>query len=232
MPKTIINIPDIGDVEFSKNTRAKSIRIHISGSRVKVTYPRYVSRLVAKTYVISKKSWINEHKTTSHEFHNGDLIGKQHRLELKNTSSQKVTSKVSTDTLHINIPDQLDPQSPEVQKKIKAKIEKILKTECENLITDRLKDIAYENNLNFKSINYKKLSRRWGSCDNKHNIILNIYLVQLPWDLIDYVIVHELAHTIELNHSLSFWAIVESILPEYKKNKKDIKNHSPEAYVF
>jgi predicted metal-dependent hydrolase len=232
MPKITLDIPDIGDVEFSKNARAKSIKIHINGSRVKVTYPRYISRAIAKSYVVSKKSWINDHKTNAHIFHSGDLIGKQHKLLLVSTVSQKITSKVSNDTLRINIPNHLNQQDPQVQTKIKTKIEKILKTECENLITNRLKDMAFENNMDFKSVNYKKLTRRWGSCDSKHNIIFNIYLVQLPWDLIDYVIVHELAHTVELNHSQGFWSKVESILPDYKTSKKLLKDHSPEAYVF
>lgn len=232
MPITTINIPDIGDVEFSKNPRAKSIRIHINGSKVKVTYPRYVSRLLAKSYVISKKTWVNQHRTTSHTFYSGDLIGKQHKLVLENTNSEKFTSKTSDDTLLVKVPAKIGQQSLLAQSKIKKKIEQILKTECEDLITKRVKDIAYENILNFKSINYKKLTRRWGSCDNKHNVIINIYLVQLPWDLINYVIVHELAHTVELNHSPKFWQIVESILPQYRIAKKKLKDHSPEAYAF
>lgn len=232
MAKTTMNIPDIGDVDFVKNPRAKNIRIHINGSKVKVTYPRYVSRVLARTYVISKKAWINNHKTKVHVFHNGDLIGKQHKLSLEFSDAEKISSKVTSDILHIRVPQELDPHSSSVQTKIHKKIEKILRTESEDLVTDRLKDISFENNIDYRSINYKKLTRRWGSCDNKKNIILNLYLVQLPWDLINYVIVHELAHTIELNHSPKFWKIVESIIPDYKALKIKLNKHSPEAYVF
>ena len=232
MSKTTINIPDIGDVDFVKNPRAKNIRIHINGSKIKVTYPRYVSRTLARSYVVSKKTWINNHKSKIHVFHSGDLIGKQHKLVLETSNITKISSKVTNNTLHINVPMGVDAYSASVQTKIHSKIEKILKTESEDLVTDRLKDISFENNIDYRSINYKKLTRRWGSCDNKKNIILNLYLVQLPWDLINYVIVHELAHTIELNHSPKFWNIVESIIPDYKKLKTQLNKHSPEAYVF
>ncbi len=230
MAKQIIALPEIGEVEFSKNQRAKSLKINISGSKIKVTYPRYVSLLMAKSYVISKKSWIIKNRKNSHIFHSGDLIGKTHKLVIESSNRSSITSKIHDNTLIVKIPNNLDPYSAEIQHKIKSKIEKVLKTESENLITTRLKDISYEQNINYRSINYKKLSRRWGSCDSKKNIILNLYLVQFPWNIIDYVIAHELAHTQELNHSPKFWKVVESIYPDYKTAKQAIKDHSPEAY--
>ena len=63
----------------------------------------------------------------------------------------------------------------------------------------------------------------WGSCSSKNNINLNYLLVMAPMSVIDYVIVHELVHTIHRNHSANFWKSVESIMPDYKEQKQWLK---------
>ena len=71
-----------------------------------------------------------------------------------------------------------------------------------------------------------RLSRaktRWGSCNSRGLISLNWRLIQLPLHLIDYVVAHELAHLIEMNHSQAFWKVVESVCPEYRVARKDLK---------
>ena len=60
---------------------------------------------------------------------------------------------------------------------------------------------------------------RWGSCTSKRHINISLYLMQYPEEAIDYVIVHEIAHLKELNHSKNFWSIVESVFPDYKRRK-------------
>lgn len=67
---------------------------------------------------------------------------------------------------------------------------------------------------------------RWGSCNNRGVIRLNWRLVQLPMQLVDYVIVHELCHLIEMNHSQAFWKLVADIYPEYQTARRKLKNYS------
>lgn len=64
---------------------------------------------------------------------------------------------------------------------------------------------------------------RWGSCNRKGDINFTYRLIFVPEDLIDYVVVHELAHIKELNHSAGFWAIVEQAMPDYKSRRKRLK---------
>ena len=66
---------------------------------------------------------------------------------------------------------------------------------------------------------------RWGSCSSKKTLSFTWRLVMAPLDMIDYVVVHELCHLNEMNHSKTFWAQVETILPDYKSRRKWLKNH-------
>ena len=65
---------------------------------------------------------------------------------------------------------------------------------------------------------------RFGSCNSKNSICFSLYLMSYPENAIDYVIVHELAHIKEKNHSSAFYKVVESVLPDYKDRRKLLKN--------
>jgi len=71
---------------------------------------------------------------------------------------------------------------------------------------------------------------RWGSCSSRGNIRLNWRLLQAPPHIINYVICHELAHLKEMNHSAKFWAIVESLFPDYRQAEKELKALSPQLH--
>ncbi|MCG7756220.1 MAG: M48 family metallopeptidase, partial [Nitrosomonas sp.] len=73
-----------------------------------------------------------------------------------------------------------------------------------------------------------RLSRaktRWGSCNSRGLVTLNWRLIQLPLHLIDYVVAHELAHLIEMNHSKAFWRLVGAIYPDYQAARNMLKNY-------
>jgi predicted metal-dependent hydrolase len=79
--------------------------------------------------------------------------------------------------------------------------------------------------LNYQQVRLKTQKTLWGSCSGVNNINLNYLLIMAPMNVIDYVIVHELAHTKIKNHSKDFWQLVESILPKYKASKSWLKNN-------
>ncbi len=81
------------------------------------------------------------------------------------------------------------------------------------------KELGYE----FENINVKQLKSRWGSCSSKKNLNFNYKILYLPEQLQDYVIVHELCHLKQLNHSPKFWNLVASILPDYSDLKSNIR---------
>jgi|SaaInlStandDraft_7_1057024.scaffolds.fasta_scaffold58243_2 predicted metal-dependent hydrolase len=90
-------------------------------------------------------------------------------------------------------------------------------------LTKHVQTISEQTQLNFNKISIRNQKTRWGSCSNKKNINLNFKLMLLPFDLMNYVIIHELCHTIHLNHSAKFWKLVALFEPDYKILDKQLK---------
>lgn len=88
----------------------------------------------------------------------------------------------------------------------------------------KVKDLAVKMKLYPNEISIKDYSSRWGCCDAKNNLIFNYRIFMLDESLQDYVIVHELCHTLCHNHSDAFWRLVAEYLPDYKKRKTSLKN--------
>ena len=78
--------------------------------------------------------------------------------------------------------------------------------------------------LDYSEIKYRKMKSRWGSCSSKRVLTFNTELIKINKELIDYVIVHELAHIKHMNHSKQFHALVEKYLPLSKRLRKELKN--------
>ena len=88
------------------------------------------------------------------------------------------------------------------------------------VIPARVAEWARQTGVTYGRVTVKKQKTLWGSCSAKGNLNFNCLLLRCPEDVMDYVIVHELCHRRELNHSPRFWAEVERILPEYRKPLK------------
>ena len=89
----------------------------------------------------------------------------------------------------------------------------------------RVEFFAWQMGVTYGRVTIRNQRTRWGSCSAKGNLNLNCLLMLLPEEIRDYVIVHELAHRKEMNHSARFWALVESMLPDYKARRKWLREH-------
>ncbi|MBC7406708.1 MAG: M48 family metallopeptidase [Candidatus Parcubacteria bacterium] len=94
-------------------------------------------------------------------------------------------------------------------------------------LTSRLELLSSANNLNYNRVSFRSQKTRWGSCSSRKNISLNYKLLTLKTELIDYVILHELAHTKHMNHSLEFWNFLELICVGAKKHHRELKHSLP-----
>lgn len=124
-----------------------------------------------------------------------------------------------------------------------ARVEAAALRPCDKLTSEELKELASQAcrllpervryyapllGVNYGRITIRNQRTRWGSCSSKGNLNFNCLLMLTPSEVMDYVVVHELCHRIEMNHSPRFWALVESVLPDYKTRRKWLKDHGAE----
>jgi predicted metal-dependent hydrolase len=101
---------------------------------------------------------------------------------------------------------------------------KWLRQEALTYFEARIKELATLMDVRVSALSLSQARTRWGSCTSHGHIRLNWRLVHLPQNLVDYVIVHELAHLKEMNHSARFWAVVESVYPDHKSARRALRS--------
>ena len=111
-------------------------------------------------------------------------------------------------------------ESQEKSKKIKLNLKRS-DEELKELINFLIKQITINLDVKVKKVKYRRMKTRWGSCSSDGNLNFNIYLKYLPQMLIEYIVFHETAHLIELNHNKKFWNIISTEYPDYKE-KEDL----------
>lgn len=120
--------------------------------------------------------------------------------------------------------------------KKKATAQKVMESwyrqQAKKILTERVEHYAKAYGFSYSGIRLSSASKRYGSCSSKNLLSFTWKLVLLPQDLIDYVVVHELCHTREKHHQKAFWKEVASILPDYKKRGRHLKETPLSAYWF
>ena len=223
-------IPDIGDVVFQKRKSARSIRISVAhDGTIKVSMPSWSPYTVAEAFVHSKTEWIQSQKIgKGHKLLlPNERIGKAHRLLYKNESRNSITSRVSKTEIIIRIPMELGSDHADVQAEARKAAMRALKQEAKALLPQRLDALANKHGFSYHSVSIKQLKSRWGSCSSHKDIALNCFLMQLSWDLIDYVLLHELQHTQIMAHGPKFWTSLAKYVPDLAAKRKAIKSHQP-----
>jgi len=105
------------------------------------------------------------------------------------------------------------------QYKAKKLFDKWYRNKAKEKIDSIIKEFALKMGVNYKSTKFTKMQYQWGSCSVDKTININYNLIKAPRFVINYVVVHELAHIIELNHSDEFWSIIKAQLPQYEQAK-------------
>jgi len=113
-----------------------------------------------------------------------------------------------------------------VQEAIKKGLDFAMKHEAKKYLHHRINELATMHDLHFKRLSIRDPKTRWGSCSGDNNINLSYQLMRLPAHLIDYVILHELAHTIHKNHGKDFWVFLEKISGNARKYAHEMKQYT------
>ena len=133
--------------------------------------------------------------------------------------------------VEVYIPHQLSEDDPDVQDFIAKGLKKFgdnipeipPEVTSQKAIKAMVKDYVKRMEVNASRVQFRDMRRKWGSCSSKGTVTLNSRLTWLEADLAEYIVCHELAHLIELNHSKKFWAIVEQHMPDYKARIKELR---------
>ncbi len=106
---------------------------------------------------------------------------------------------------------------------------RLLTTRAKRIIPQRVRYYAEMMGVDYGRITIRMQKSRWGSCSSKKNLNFNCLLMRAPDEIIDYVVVHELCHLKEMNHSKRFWAEVEKVIPDYADRRKWLRDHQEEV---
>ena len=229
-------MPTITDEEFGtitlrRSARASHVRIRVApDGRLRASLPLYapvflVKRLI-KTSRDELRQLLNE-ASGGAVYEHGMRVGKSHTLLVRATSAASPTAKRHGQQITVSLPTGKTMQHPSVTRAVRDAVAEALRIEAKSYLPKRLAYLAKQGDFSYEKVRFSHASGRWGSCSSNGTISLNIALMKLPFELIDYVLVHELAHTVEMNHSRDFWDLVETADPDYKHHKKALKNETP-----
>lgn len=225
--KTVV-LDGIGAVVLVKSPRSKAMRISVAQGTVRVSMPTWMPYAAGEAYVYAQRAWVAEHvsKHRHTPIEDGQRVGKYHTVQFTQ-HSEATKARITKTKIIVSYTSSLQTGDDEVQEVAKGAAIRALKKESERLLGPRLQLLAERHGIEYTSVSYKQLKRRWGSCDSHKRIVLNCFLVELPWDLIDYVIIHELAHTRYMDHSEAFWGYCQQMLPAAKDRRLELKRYDP-----
>lgn len=133
------------------------------------------------------------------------------KLSLVTGERERFLSRSELGEMQIVCPPDADFSDKNLQAWLRKVIEEALKRNAKIILPPRLYQLSLRHNLPYKSVKINSSNGRWGSCSTRRSINLSCYLVLLPGHLIDYVLLHELAHTREMNHGEGFWALLDEL---------------------
>jgi predicted metal-dependent hydrolase len=225
-----ISLPDIGNVTLYKRRGNRSLRLSIGASgEIRVSLPYWLPYKAGEQFAISKALWIAANRARSNvSLRHGHAIGKAHRLYFEQTPiATKIQARVAANEVRVSFPVQLSTYDQAVQLAAQKASIRALRKEAEALLPQRLQALAIQTGFEYASVNVKQLKSRWGSCNSQKEITLNLFLMQLPWHLIDYVLVHELTHTKVMQHGSPFWREMERHIPRARELRKQMSAYQP-----
>jgi hypothetical protein len=217
-------------VRISK--RATRYHLRISEKGLEVVLPRGIPVEKAESLLHNNSTWvITNWKMISMRIRHADLPslprntilfrGKPTALRLKTdpTLKSRAVAEYRGNSVQIRVP-------PNIKSIPKNTLSSWLLSEARLLITERVSKLSKIYQLQPKQVSIRNQRTRWGSCSSSRTLSFNWRLVMVPAEVMDYVIIHELSHMDEPNHSTRFWVLVAARCPEYKKYRLWLKHNS------
>lgn len=213
-----------------KRQRRKTLAIHIlEDASVEVRAPKWVAKREIEQFVIQRRDWVTAQQDKMREklvlqpqFSDGQIhqyLGQPVRLEV--AEGKRSTANLEGDVLHLVLPGSDDPL------RVKQLWLRWCREQAQSVFSLKLAFWLSKmpENTPEPQLKLRIMRRRWGSCSSKQVITLNTHLIALPMDCIDYVVVHELCHLWELNHSPAFYQLLARVLPDWHDREQVIRQY-------
>lgn len=222
----------VASLTFTHQThpRARSLKIKIEpNGEVVVVSPRFTPQFLVKRFVKQNLTWIETKKNQllrKKQLETTEAVsifGDFYQKKFVNEPKSSLGFWIEHDNLMFNdlVDKNLSPQA----RTYKNRLSSFLKTTASHYLLPRTSQLAKQMSIGFNKIFLRSQKTRWGSCSAKGNLSFNWRLVHFPTKVIDYVIIHELAHRKHLNHSRHFWQLVAQFDPDYKNHRNLLKKY-------
>ena len=238
--KELIHIEGVGPVLLQASNRSSRLSIRVKPFKgIEVTYPVGTPSREVTRFMETHRQWMLDavEKMKTHE--NKQTIfdestqfkTRSFALKIEPETRTNVQLTLKNGLLHVRYPSHMKVAAPSIQEVIRYGIEEALRREAKHFLPRRMTALAQMHGFSFQGVVIKNLKSRWGSCSGTNNINLNLHLMRLPDHLIDYVLLHELCHTIEKNHGPRFKALVDKVTNgKSRVLEAEIKDHRTVIY--
>lgn len=222
---------EFGIIQLRRSAKATHVRIRVApDGHLKGSLPLYAPLFLAKQLVKNSRPQLRAMLRDVHAetiYTPGMQIGKSHTLIIQTSSRRSTKVTRHAQQIIAAIPEGTPYTQPSVQAAIREAVIDALRLEAKSYLPKRLGFLAAQHGYSYQKVRFSHAGSRWGSCSSQGTISLNIALMKLPFELIDYVLLHELSHTRHMNHSDAFWRDVAASDPNYKAHRKSLKNETP-----
>lgn len=222
---------EFGTITIRRSAKASHVRIRVApDGKLRASLPLYAPLFLVKRLLKDSREQLRAMLADFQQdstFEDAMTIGKSHVLIVRPTERKTVDVKRHGQQIIVLLPSDKTLRDPLVSRKIREVVIAALRLEAKSYLPKRLSYLAHQYGLSYERVRFSHASGRWGSCSSSGTISLNIALMKLPFPLIDYVLIHELSHTVHMNHSEAFWQLVAQGDPEYRSHRKALKLETP-----
>lgn len=229
--KQIISDKDFGKIHFVVRRSARNITMRVKEDGLHVTTPPYRS-ITALLEAIAPfrerlRNVCSEVKPKPFDL-NFSIEAECFRLKLETSPLKNFTVSMRDETVVIACPAHADFTTDRVQTLVKNAVMRAMRKKAEEYLPPLVQYWSGLFDLPYNKVTISKARSRWGSCSSKRDISLSFYLMLLPAHLMDYVILHELAHTREMNHGPKFWELLNQLTDgKALALRKELRMHRP-----
>jgi len=225
-------------IQVIRSARRKTLSLEVGHDGAIARAPERMRIGTIKQFVTTKYDWIERHLRNLPErsepislVDGAELKLFDQNLTLRVLLGQRGRIRISEQQLYAPL---IQTHRP-VEASLKDKLIRWYKIQARNEVRHKVTQFATQMRPGSKSpisIKVRDYKRRWGSCDHSGGLSFNWRIIMAPPSVIDYVVVHELAHLSEFNHSKRFWRIVEQQMPEWRKQQDWLAKHGSKLYTI